>query len=138
MYICGKCSFTICISVIFPISMQKTVRPQIRPVKKKLPAVIIIATDEYWGIRKGIPNVLRGDVWVHITSARKFRVQNPGIYDSFLNSKHSFLIFWYIYLLFLRRSKLSLRKANLERHRSHLSEPPIFHGIWISFSGNLK
>eukprot|EP00493_Phyllostaurus_siculus_P021074 UN21399 len=37
MYICGKCSFTICISVIFPISMQKTVRPQIRPGKKKLP-----------------------------------------------------------------------------------------------------
>ena len=32
-----KCSFTICISVMFLISMQKTVRPQIRPGKKKLP-----------------------------------------------------------------------------------------------------
>ena len=37
MYICSKCNFTICVSVIFPISMQKTVRSQIRPVKKKLP-----------------------------------------------------------------------------------------------------
>ena len=35
MYICGKCNFTICIGVIFTISMQKTVRPQIRPGKKK-------------------------------------------------------------------------------------------------------
>ena len=37
MYICGKLNFTICMYTIFPISMQKTVRPQIGPVKKKLP-----------------------------------------------------------------------------------------------------
>ena len=35
MYICGKLNFTICMYTIFPISMQKTVRPQIGPVKKK-------------------------------------------------------------------------------------------------------
>ena len=35
MYICGKCNFSICISVILPISMQKTVRPQSGPGKKK-------------------------------------------------------------------------------------------------------
>ena len=35
MYICGKCIFIICINTIFLISMQKTVRAQIRPVKKK-------------------------------------------------------------------------------------------------------
>ena len=34
MYICGKLNFTICMYTIFPISMQKTVRPQIGPVKK--------------------------------------------------------------------------------------------------------
>ena len=38
MYICGKCNFTICLSVIFPVSMQKTVRPEIGPVKKKTPS----------------------------------------------------------------------------------------------------
>ena len=37
MYICGKLNFTICMYTIFPISMQKTVRAQIGPVKKKLP-----------------------------------------------------------------------------------------------------
>ena len=37
MYICGKLNFTICMYTIFPISMQKTVRPQIGPVKKKTP-----------------------------------------------------------------------------------------------------
>ena len=35
MYICGKLNFTICMYTIFPISMQKTVRPQIGLVKKK-------------------------------------------------------------------------------------------------------
>ena len=34
MYIFGKCIFIICMNTIFPISMQKTVRAQIRPVKK--------------------------------------------------------------------------------------------------------
>ena len=39
MYICGKWIFTICKCTIFLISMQKRVRPQIGPVKKKLPLV---------------------------------------------------------------------------------------------------
>ena len=46
MYICGKCNFTICTSVIFPISMQKTVRPQIGPVKKKNSQLIQISIKE--------------------------------------------------------------------------------------------
>ena len=37
MYICGKCFFTTYMRTIYPISMQKTVRAQIGPVKKKLP-----------------------------------------------------------------------------------------------------
>ena len=40
MYICGKCFFTTYMIMIFPISMQKTVRAQIGPVEKnKLPYV---------------------------------------------------------------------------------------------------
>ena len=35
MYICGKCFFTTCMRRIFTISMQKTVRAQIGPVKKR-------------------------------------------------------------------------------------------------------
>ena len=34
IYICDKCNFTICITVMFHVSMQITVHPQIRPVKK--------------------------------------------------------------------------------------------------------
>ena len=35
MYICGKCFFATYMKIIFPISMQKTVRAQIGPVKKR-------------------------------------------------------------------------------------------------------
>ena len=41
MYICGKCILTICMTTIIPISMQKTVRAQIRPVKKNSQVVRI-------------------------------------------------------------------------------------------------
>ena len=37
MYICGKFILTILMNTIFPISMQKTVRAQIGPLKKKTP-----------------------------------------------------------------------------------------------------
>ena len=40
MYICGKCFFTAYMKMIFPISMQKTVRAQIGPVKKN---------SQFWG-----------------------------------------------------------------------------------------
>ena len=35
MYICGKCFFTTYMRTVFTISMQKTVRAQIGPVKKR-------------------------------------------------------------------------------------------------------
>jgi len=34
-------------------------------------------------IRKGIPGEFRNEVWVHVTGARRTRLANPGIYESY-------------------------------------------------------